>query len=274
MKNHVIKSQNLSVYNIIHGTSTKFFGNMSINRDLTGFTPINRQKFFDALGINPKKSQIIFPGLKQSSNIALIYNVGNKGVTYLKQNSPEIVKLKKFPGLNSKVDFIADPESGIDACISNSPNLFIAILPADCAPVFLFDCVTGYYALIHAGVLGALSNIIFNTIKCLNEWCGTKTENLIAYIGPAISAASYDLKKSGLWHKVLREVVDEKIVENFDLKLFIQDQLLEIGVKEKNIEVSNLCTATNSDLLFSNYSAKSIAEKQSQGRHMSIIGKL
>ena len=100
MKNHVIKSQNLSVYNIIHGTSTKFFGNMSINRDLTGFTPINRQKFFDALGINPKKSQIIFPGLKQSSNIALIYNVGNKGVTYLKQNSPEIVKLKKFPGLN------------------------------------------------------------------------------------------------------------------------------------------------------------------------------
>ena len=274
MKNHLIKSQKLSVYNIINGTSTKFFGNMSLKRDLTGFAPINRRKFFDALGIDPKKCQIVMPTLKQSSNVALISNVGHKGLTYLEQDSPEIIKLKKFPGLNVKVDFISDPEIGIDACISNSPDLFMAILPADCAPVFLFDCVTGYYALIHAGVLGAFSDVVPNTIDCMKSWCGTKTNNLIAYIGPAISAAAYDLKKSGLWQKVLKEVVDERLVDNFDLKLFLRDQLLELGVKDKNIEVSDLCTATNSDLLFSNYSAKSITEKQTQGRHMSLIGKL
>jgi len=273
MKNQIIKSEKLSEHEIIHGNSTKFFGNMSISKDMDGKTDENRRKFWNKLGLNYKKSQIIFPELKQSANVALISGKQTGAITLLKQNSPEIIKLKKFPGINPPADYITNPETGIDACISNSKNLFIAILPADCAPVFLFDPLTNYYALIHAGVLGAFSNIVANTISCMKDWCATDPQNLICYIGPAISAKAYNLKKSGLWDKTLKNKIEEKTADNFDLKLFLKGQLINAGLKDKNIEISSLCTATNQDQFFSNHSAKLIAEKQIQGRHMSIIGR-
>lgn len=272
MNNQIIKSRILNYYTIIHGTSTKTLGNMSLARDIDGEALKNLQIFFNKLGIDYENCQIIFPKLKHSANVALVSKGQMSGVVSLEQNSSEILKLKKFSGINPPIDFIADPEEGIDACISNSKNLFIAMLPADCAPVFLFDPITDYYALIHAGVLGAFSKISLNTISCMSEWCSTKPENLICYIGPSISSKQYKLKESGLWNKVLKKRVDEKIAENFNLKYFLKDQLIGAGVKSKNIEICPLCTATNNDLFFSNYVAKSVEEKQLQGRHMSIIG--
>ncbi len=273
MRENIIKAKLLDCPAITHGTSTKFFGNMSINRDTNGFAPINRAKFFTALGIDKQKSYIVFPKIKQSANVALISTTGLSSITYLEQDSPAIIKLAKFPGINPPADYISNPEFGIDACISNSPHLFIAMLPADCAPVFLFDPVTGYYALVHAGVLGAFSGIVGNTINCLKTWCAVEAKNIIAYIGPAISATAYNLKSSGLWQQVLQDKVPAALAENFDLKLFLHQQLISAGVEDTNIEVSVLCTALSDDLFFSNYSAKTIEEKQTQGRHMSIIGK-
>jgi len=272
MNNQIIKSEKLNSQKITHGTSTKSFGNMSIARDLDGKARENRQKFFNELCIDSQECQIVFPKLKHSANVALISGDQQKGVISLEQNSPEIIKLKKFSGINPPADFIADPETGIDACISNSKHLFIAMMPADCAPVFLFDPITKYYALVHAGVLGAFSKIASNTISCMKDWCSVKPENLICYIGPSISSNVYRLKESGLWNKVLKNEVSEKIADSFDLKLFLKDQLIKAGVLNQNIEICPLCTVINSDLLFSNYSVKSVEEKQAQGRHMSMIG--
>ncbi len=272
MNNQIIKSEKLDNQRITHGISTKFFGNMSMLRDINGTACENQKKFFNTLGIDSKECQIFFPKLKHSANVALISSSQQNGVIPLGQNSPEIIKLKKFSGINPPADFIADPETGIDACMSNSKHLFIAMMPADCAAIFLFDPVTNYYALIHAGVLGAFSKITLNTINCMTNWRSVKPKNLICYIGPSISSKVYKLKKSGLWNKVLKNEVSEKIAETFDLKLFLRDQLIEAGVRNENIEISPLCTATNNNLLFSNYSVKSVEKKQAQGRHMCVIG--
>jgi YfiH family protein len=270
----IIRSERLSGLGVINGTSTKEFGNMSLSRDIDGKAKENRLKFFDALGVSPERSEIVFPRLLHSANVALVEASGQRrGIVSLDQASPELLDLKKFSGINPPADFIGNPQEGIDACVIRSEHLFIAMMPADCAPVSLYDPTTGHYGMIHAGVLGAFSRIVPNTVRCMAEWCGTKPGDLVCYIGPAIGPEVYRLKQSGLWEKVLKGKVDEEVAEGFDLKLFLRDQLLEMGAQSDNIEVSPLCTATNHELLFSNYSAKSVDEKQRQGRHMSVIGK-
>lgn len=274
MKKQIIKSKKLEKLGITHGTSTKSFGNIAMARDVDGRTDSNRLAFFGQLGIDIKKHLIIFPKLTHSSNVALVSSESERqGIISLDKNSPETKKVMEFRGINPPVDFIPNPEAGIDACVSKAERTFIAMMPADCAPIFIYDLATSYYALIHAGVLGAFSSIAANTIFCMEAWCSSKAENLVCYIGPSISAQAYKLKQSGLWNKVLKGRVDERTADNFDLKLFLRNQLINKGVNENNIEISPFCTAVNQDLFFSNYTVKSIKEKQMHGRHMAVTGK-
>jgi len=273
MIDQIITSHKLTEFKVVNGTSTKSFGNMSITRDLDDSARDNRGKFFNRLGIDHRSSVVLFPNLRHSANIALVSRSRRNGCVDLTQRSPEIMRIKKMPGINPPKDYILHPESGIDACISKSDSLFIAMALADCAPVMFYDLITGCYALVHAGVLGAFSGIVKNTIKCMEDWCDAKPPNLICYIGPCITSRAYNLKKSGLWNVVLSNVVKKDVAENFDLKTFLSEEVKMAGLKKNNIEISPFCTATSEDMFFSNYRVASKAAKIKQGRHISIIGR-
>jgi YfiH family protein len=246
---------------------------MSFSRDIEGKAAKHYQDLLNLLGINEKEDSVVFLNLKHSANVALVEKrTGRNGRVLLDQNSPEIVRLAKFSGINPPRDFIPNPETGIDACISNSENFYLGILPADCAPIFIYDTRSRYYAIVHAGVLGAFSRIVQYTIECMKQWCLSDVADLVCYIGPCITSKVYSLESSGLWEKVLKGVVDPAWVHDFDLKSFLHTQLLELGVKPTEIEVSGLCTASRPDLFFSNYNARTVPDKLRQGRSISIIG--
>lgn len=145
-----------------------------------------------------------------------------------------------------------------DALITNRKNVALLTLYADCVPLYLLDPVNKVIGLAHAGWRGTVKKIAVKTLTKMGENFGTKPENCLAAIGPSIGACCYEVDRT----------VADRFNENFtnpDKFVFYKDinkyslnlwetnksSLEEIGVLERNITISNLCTKCNNHILFS-----------------------
>src|ERR1041385_2716170 len=178
----------------------------------------NRNRFFGALGI--RQESVGFP----------------------KQVHGNVVRCVEKPGMYE----------GCDALVANASGLFLAISVADCLPIFLFDPETKSIASVHSGWRGSKMKIVSNAVKVMNEEFGTYPEDLLAFIGPSAGACCYEVGE-----EVAMEF-KEKYVEkksgrkpHLDLKAFNTGLLIEAGVSENNIEVSEYCTICHADLFHS-----------------------
>lgn len=154
-----------------------------------------------------------------------------------------------------------------DALITNEKNLFLAISIADCIPVFLYSHDKKVVAGIHSGWKGTEYKISLKVVqRMINEYEVNPSE-LIAYIGPGISVERYEVSKE----------VAEKFnqssyrLENgkyfLDLKKDIYEQLISVGLKEENIEVTSYCTFRDKELFHSHRREKGLT-----GRMFGVIG--
>jgi YfiH family protein len=182
-----------------------------------------------------------------------------------------------------------------DASATNSPGLLLAVRTADCAPVLVVDPNKRVVAAIHAGWRGTLQRIVTKAIGQLQMEFGCRPADLLAAIGPTIGGCCYEVgpevascfaakfPNAAEFFDELRTGDEPNPLQwldmmppghqpppknvRLDLPKANRLQLLEAGVPEKNIFVSNLCTACRSDLLFSYRK-----ERASSGRLMSVIG--
>ncbi|MBD3359114.1 MAG: hypothetical protein GF365_00175 [Candidatus Buchananbacteria bacterium] len=238
----IIRSSLLSQQGVIHGFSTKQIGNMSFDRSQKGRANNNQQIFFQKLGIDLNQTAVFFPPVRHSTNVALVSKSDkNNGRIILNDQSQEIIILDREKA-----------QPGIDSCISFNYNTFLAILPADCAPVMLFEPLTKFFGLIHVGSLGLKNNIIEKTFDCLKKHCEIPARHFYCYIGPCICKNCYT-------HQV-------------DLRNLIAGRLFDIGVSGSKMEVSQLCTAHDEQLFFSHHRAQKSGKDQAEGRNMAIIG--
>lgn len=76
-----------------------------------------------------------------------------------------------------------------DASITDVPGLTCAVMTADCVPVLLAERSGKVVAAVHAGWRGLVQNIIGMTLDAMN----CPAEHVCAWIGPAISAAHYQV---------------------------------------------------------------------------------
>ena len=240
--NKIIRSSLLSEHNVTHGFSTKELGNMSLDRSQKGRAAANQEAFFKKLGIDLNNAAVFMPPVQHTAGIAiLLKKETSKGKIHLTVKSPEIVILEKDKDRNA-----------FDSCIANGSHSYLAILPADCAPVMFFDEITGWYGLIHVGAVGLAKNILVKTFAFLKKHCNLEADRLGCYIGPCICDDCYS-------HGV-------------DLKGLITTQLLGLGVKQDKLEASQFCTAHDEKLFFSHHRAKKRGQDQNEGRNMAIIG--
>lgn len=79
-----------------------------------------------------------------------------------------------------------------DALVTKTPNIFLGIKTADCAPVLLADELNGVVAAAHAGWRGAVGGILENTIQAMIDM-GAERKNISALIGPCIALQSYEV---------------------------------------------------------------------------------
>ena len=125
-------------------------------------------------------------------------------------------------------------------------------------PVLLYDKRNKVIASIHAGWKGTVNGIVNVVVDVLKSEFNTDTENIIAGIGPSISAKNYEVGPEVIeaFEKTFsnhRELITNRHDNKAHVDLWLGNKtwLINQGVPEKNIEISGLCTYDNSDTFFS-----------------------
>ena len=156
-----------------------------------------------------------------------------------------------------------------DALITNQKNIMLTILTADCVPILLFDPKQKVVSAIHAGWKGTEQQIVFKTVEKMKELFNSNPNDIIAGIAPSIGKCCYEVDWNVAQHfNDVKDAYDEKDKKYMlDLPHINKIQLLQAGLKEENIELSNICTACEVDDYFSYRK-----EGGCSGRFMSMIG--
>ena len=160
-----------------------------------------------------------------------------------------------------------------DGLITNTKNLAIGILTADCVPILLFDPKKNIIGALHAGWKGAYKMIGKKMINYFKKK-GSKLTDIIAVIGPCISQENYEIKndfKLNFLKQNSENMKHFKIVKNkvyFDLRGYIFKQLKNTGIQ--NIEIIKKDTFNPKNNFFS--ARRSLKKKNNDyGRNISII---
>jgi YfiH family protein len=113
---------------------------------------------------------------------------------------PDLITIRQcHTGIIRRVDTAALPLSTPDgkallrgdALFTADPNLLLGILTADCVPVLIADTRTHAVAAFHAGWRGTLARIVERGVGTLRREFGSRPQDLIAAIGPAIGACCF-----------------------------------------------------------------------------------
>jgi YfiH family protein len=211
-----------------------------------------------------------------------------------------LVTLRQF---HSDVIYVAAAPTNdapkADALISNVPGLLLGVQTADCVPVLFADTRRRVVAAIHAGWRGTLARIAVKTLGRMHMEFGTRPRDMVAALGPAIGRCCYEVGpevaqafaaqfpsaadwfdgpfeqlahgEEPLWLPWLTMMPPGHVPPpprvQLDLRASNRWQLIDAGVPEKQIAVSDLCTACRTDLLFSYR-----REGAKTGRLMAVIG--
>lgn len=140
--------------------------------------------------------------------------------------------------------------NGFDGLLTSLPGVALLIKQADCQAILLFDPVKRAIGNIHCGWRGNTSGIIGHGIKKMKDAFGSKSEDLIACIGPSLGSCCAEFKNyrkefpRSLWQY-------EVAPSHFDLWKMSHDQLCAAGLQGSNIETAGICTKCNTNEFFS-----------------------
>ncbi|MBF9032238.1 peptidoglycan editing factor PgeF [Rhodobacterales bacterium HKCCE3408] len=84
------------------------------------------------------------------------------------------------------------PLPKVDALVTRTPGLAVAVLTADCQPVLMADREAGVVAAVHAGWRGALDGVLEAAVETMEE-AGADRARIRAAIGPSISQSAYEV---------------------------------------------------------------------------------
>lgn len=172
----------------------------------------------------------------------------------------------------------------IDGLITNVPGLTLVTFYADCVPLFFVDPVRGAIGLSHSGWRGTVRKIGKKTVEEMKKAFGTDPKDVHAAIGPSICQDCYEVSedvigefrkafpgieegdaanssKEGVGNGSLRSEVRKRACPlwfptspgKYQLNLWEVNRLimLEAGIPAAQIEMTDVCTCCNPDLLFS-----------------------
>nr|WP_242647795.1 peptidoglycan editing factor PgeF [Lacrimispora saccharolytica] len=148
----------------------------------------------------------------------------------------------------------------VDGLITNVPGITLVTFYADCVPLYFLDPVHLAVGLSHSGWRGTVRQMGKITLDKMREAFGTRAEDVLACIGPSICRECYEVGSEVAlefmegydrinWNSILTEKGNGKYL--LDLWRANEIVLLDAGVRQENIQVTDICTHCNSDYLFS-----------------------
>lgn len=144
----------------------------------------------------------------------------------------------------------AEELHGYDALITNQKNICIGITTADCVPLLIYDTQNKVLAAVHAGWKGTVQKIGAKTVEKMRTAFGSQPSNLLVAIGPSISPKMFEVGDE-VGAAFIEEgfLLDEVSFRNeltgkLHINLWQANvlPLLNLGVRNENIEVSGICT--------------------------------
>jgi polyphenol oxidase len=191
------------------------------------FVRSNRAKLSHALGIAPEK--LVMPSQVHQTRI-----------------------------VNVTMSTSKDELMDTDALVSSEKGICIAVMSADCVPILLYDRKNNVCGAVHSGWKGTVARILEKTLQEMKKQFGTEGKNVIAGIGPSVSQPSYEVGEEVVLavRKSFSNATELMIpLPANKAKLNLWDankvQLIEFGVPESQIEISDLCTVINNNYFFS-----------------------
>lgn len=154
-----------------------------------------------------------------------------------------------------------------DAVITDSPNVLVGILTADCLPVLIADRTKRVIAAVHAGRQGTALHIVKKVLRKMEETFDSSPGDLLIALGPSIGPCCYEIddrvfqpewkpfsisKRGGKWWA--------------DLARITLSSLKREGITEDQISWIDLCTCCHSELFYS------YRRDGQTGRQFSFIG--
>lgn len=206
----------------------------------------NRKKFLDKNGISIK--DCVFTSLVHGTEIKIV-NSHDKGKTL-----------------------------EADGFITLDKGVAIWITTGDCLPVVFFDSQENILGLAHLGWRGVDKGLASMMVQKLIE-LNVDPGNVQVWIGPGVRKETYLKYGVGIpnfwkeildgnkrdWEKFSKMIGDEL---SLDLVGFVKHQMRKLGVKEGNIEVSEIDTVTDGNY-FSQFRSDKL--KESQGRFATVV---
>ena len=212
-------------------------------------------------GSKDKKKNIIM-NLKKVAKKMSVKN--NHLILMYQTHSNKVIEIKKN---NYKKKIRAD------AMVTKMRGIALGVVTADCVPILVFDNQRKMIAAIHAGWKGAFKGIVSKVIKFMIKK-GSKTKNITAVIGPAISVKNYEVKKDFYKKFTRKDRTNHKFFKMgkeklyFNLSSYVKSLILKSGVKK--IEKIDVDTFDAKNKFFSARRSKSLNHAD-YGRNISII---
>jgi YfiH family protein len=138
---------------------------------------------------------------------------------------------------------------GVDAAVTDRPELAVAVLAADCVPVLLADPDAGVVGAVHAGRVGAADGVLAAALDTMRE-LGAEPERTEALLGPAVCGGCYEVPAE------MRAGVDAALpgsgcltragTPGLDLRAGLRRQLRTLGVQR--LDTDPRCTVEDPEL--------------------------
>jgi len=145
---------------------------------------------------------------------------------------------------------------GVDAIMSDVPDVCFGVSTADCIPVIIYDTAHHAACVVHAGWRGTVARIAEKAVAAMCLRYKSSPLAMKAFIGPGISGDAfevgdevYDKFRRGGFH--MGEIAFRRGKWHIDLPLCNRLQLISSGLPAASVQMSGICTYNNCDDYFS-----------------------
>lgn len=199
--------------------------------------------------------------IQNRQRLATTTPIAWEGWTYAEQVHGDRVAVimgeEKGYGRQSREQALQDT----DAMVTNVSGISLTLLFADCVPIYFMDPVRRIVAIAHAGWRGTVQQIAANTIRHMVQIYHSHPDDIRAMTGPSIQQCCYEVddkvisqvdaivSKLSIRTPVYIPTVDGRY--KLDLHQLNRQIMIKAGILPFHIEITNLCTACNTDTFFS-----------------------
>jgi YfiH family protein len=207
--------------------SGKFYGPMKFTPDRDEREIVaNRQRFLEQFGC--LVSQLVMPAIEHGGHVARVHDTdAGKGAMTT-----------------------ADRIPSSDGLVTKSTSAILGVTVADCVPIFITDTSSGAFGVLHAGWRGLVAGILESAEGMMSKvWVANPLE-LVVSVGPCIRSCCFAVgedvaqiffamdpasavQRDGQWY--------------VDLPGFIRRWCLSLGMLERHLEDSGICTVCSKD---------------------------